>query len=47
VVVRTEMWRGEGGEKVVFRMCVGKRVVIAHAAVELGEEREPGEGAKL
>ena len=34
-VVRTEMWKEDGGKRIVYRMMVGERVVISQAAVEL------------
>jgi acyl dehydratase len=33
--VRTEMWREDGGRRVLYRQCVGDRVVMKDAAVEL------------
>lgn len=38
-VVRTEMWREDGGRRIVYRQVAGEegRVVISNAAVELGE----------
>ncbi|PIA89510.1 Peroxisomal hydratase-dehydrogenase-epimerase [Cercospora beticola] len=38
-VVRTEMWREDGGKRVVYRQVAGEegRVVINNAAVDLGE----------
>jgi peroxisomal enoyl-CoA hydratase 2 len=41
--VRTEMWREDGGRRIVYKQVVGRdRVVISMAAVELGDE-----GSKL
>lgn len=34
-VVRTEMWREENGTRILYRQCVGDRVVMKDAAVEL------------
>ncbi|KIX96984.1 uncharacterized protein Z520_07098 [Fonsecaea multimorphosa CBS 102226] len=39
-VVRTEMWREDGGRKVVYRQVAGDRVVISQAAVELRDASE-------
>ncbi|PPJ56163.1 hypothetical protein CBER1_09191 [Cercospora berteroae] len=41
-VVRTEMWREEGGRRIVYRQVAGveERVVVSNAAVELGEVAE-------
>lgn len=44
-VVRTEMWKEDGGRKIVYRMLSGdeRRVVISNAAIELDE----GKAARL
>ena len=33
--LRTEMWVEDGGRKVVYRQCIGDRIVMRDAAVEL------------
>ena len=38
-VVRTEMWFEEGGKRVLYRQCVGDRVVMKDGMVELGGEK--------
>ena len=39
-VVRTEMWKEDGGRRILYRMMVGEKVVIAQAAVELKDVEE-------
>ena len=39
-VVKTEMWKEDGGKRIVYRMVVGERVVISQAAVELKDVEE-------
>jgi acyl dehydratase len=36
---RTEMWSEEGGRRILYRQCVGDRVVMKDAAVELHRDR--------
>ena len=40
-VVRTEMWREENGRRILYRQCVGDRVVMKNAAVEVVVEGNP------
>ena len=38
--IRTEMWRDEDGRRVLYRQCVGERVIMKDGAVELHGGRE-------
>lgn len=42
-IIRTEMWKEDGGKKIVYQQSVGDKVVISQAAVEL-RDRKPNLG---